>query len=59
MEKDIQFEYDKRRPGDAEKLVSNVNKLHKNINWKPKFDDLDFIIQTAINWEKKIYEKNF
>ena len=55
----IKFEYDKRRPGDAEKLVSNVNKLHKNINWKPKFDDLDFIIQTAINWEKKIYEKNF
>ena len=54
----IKFEYDKRRPGDAEKLVSNVNKLHKNINWKPKFDDLDCIIQTAINWEKKIYEKN-
>ena len=54
----IKFEYDKRRPGDAEKLVSNVNKLHQNINWKPKFDDLDFIIQTAINWEKKIYEKN-
>ncbi len=54
----IRFEYDKRRPGDAEKLVSNINKLHQNINWKPKFDDLDFIIQTAINWEKKIYEKN-
>ena len=54
----IKFEYDKRRPGDAEKLVSNINKLHQNINWKPKFDDLDFIIQTAINWEKKIYEKN-
>ena len=54
----IKFEYDKRRPGDAEKLVSNINKLHQNINWKPKFDDLDFIIQTSINWEKKIYEKN-
>jgi len=54
----IKFEYDKRRPGDAAKLVSNVNKLHQNINWIPKFDDLDFIIQTAINWEKKIYEKN-
>ena len=54
----IKYEYDKRRPGDAEKLVSNVNKLHQNINWKPKFDDLDFIIQTAIKWEKKIYEKD-
>ena len=54
----IKFEYSKRRPGDAEKLVSNVDKLHENINWKPKFDNLNYIIQTAINWEKKIYEKN-
>jgi len=54
----IKFEYDKRRPGDAEKLVSNIDKLHKNIIWKPKFNDLNFIIKTAIDWEKKIYEKN-
>jgi len=54
----IKFEYDKRRPGDAEKLISNVDKLHQNINWKPKFDNLNLIIQTAIDWEKKIYEKN-
>jgi len=54
----IKFEYDKRRPGDAEKLISDVDKLHQNINWKPKFDNLNLIIQTAIDWEKKIYEKN-
>jgi UDP-glucose 4-epimerase len=54
----IQYEYGERRSGDAEKLVSNVDKLHQNINWKPKFDNLNFILQTAINWEKKIYEKN-
>ena len=54
----IKFEYDKRRPGDAEKLISDVDKLHQNINWKPKFDNLNLIIQTAIDWERKIYEKN-
>jgi len=54
----IKFEYNKRRPGDAEKLISDVDKLHQNINWKPKFDNLNLIIQTAIDWEKKIYEKN-
>ena len=54
----IKFEYTNRRAGDAEKLVSNVAKLHKHINWEPKFNNLDFIIQTAINWEKKINEKN-
>ena len=54
----IKFEYDKRRPGDAEKLISNVDKLHQHINWKPKFDNLDLIIQTAVEWEKKIHEEN-
>tara|TARA_Y100001970_G_scaffold242889_2_gene307705 strand:- start:10233 stop:11216 length:984 start_codon:yes stop_codon:yes gene_type:complete len=54
----IKFEYTNRRAGDSEKLVSNVDKLHHFINWQPKYDKLDFIIQTAINWEKKIYEKN-
>ena len=48
----IKFEYDKRRPGDAERLISNVNKLHQHIDWKPKFDNLDLIIQTAVEWEK-------
>ena len=54
----IKFKYDKRRAGDSEKLVSNVDKLYQNINWKPKYDNLHLIIQTAIDWEKKIYEKN-
>ena len=54
----IKFEYDKRRPGDSEKLISNVDKLHQHINWKPKFDDLTLIIKTAVEWEKKIDEKN-
>ena len=55
----INFDYGKRRQGDAGELVSNTDKLHKHIKWKPKYNDLNFIIQTAINWEKKIYEKNF
>jgi UDP-glucose 4-epimerase len=52
------FEYDKRRAGDSEKLISNVDKLHEHIDWKPKFDDLKLIIKTAVDWEKKINEKN-
>ena len=55
----IKFDYEKRRLGDAGRLVSNVEKLYKNINWKPKFNDINLIIQTSINWEKKINEKNF
>ena len=54
----IMFEYDKRRAGDSEKLIANVDKLHEHIDWKPKFDDLKLIIKTAVDWEKKINEKN-
>ena len=54
----IKFEFDKRRAGDSEKLISNVDKLHQHIHWKPKFDDLKLIIKTAVDWEKKINEKN-
>ena len=52
----INFKYDKRRPGDSEKLVSNVDKLHQLIDWMPKYNNLDLIIQTAVNWEKKMNE---
>ena len=52
----INFKFDKRRPGDSEKLVSNVDKLHQHIDWMPKYNNLDLIIQTAVNWEKKINE---
>ena len=54
----IKFEYSKRRPGDAEKLVSDVSKLTNYMNWIPKHDNLKGIIESSINWEKKIYEKN-
>ena len=55
----IKYEFSERRPGDAEKLVSNIDKLSQTINWEPKFNDLNLIIKTAINWEKRINEKNF
>ena len=41
-----------RRAGDPAVLVSNVDKIKKILKWKPKYDDLDFIIKTAFNWEK-------
>ena len=52
----INFKFDKRRPGDSVQLVSNVDKLHKHFDWMPKYNNLDLIIQTAVNWEKKINE---
>ncbi len=41
-----------RRPGDPDALVSDVGKLHRTFDWRPKYDDADVIIRTAIEWEE-------
>ena len=43
-----------RRPGDAEIMVSNISKLKRMIDWTPKYNKLDFIIKTSIDWELKL-----
>ena len=43
-----------RRPGDSEMIVSNVDKFMKYFSWKPKFNNLDYILKTAVNWEKNL-----
>lgn len=43
-----------RRPGDSEMIVSNVDKFMKYFSWKPKYNNLDYILKTAIDWEKKL-----
>ncbi len=43
----------KRRPGDPDSLVSDNSKALKVLNWKPKYDDIDTIIDSAWNWHEK------
>ena len=52
--KKINFEIGPRREGDSEMIVANSDKFNKFFNWKPKFNDIKFILKTAIDWEKKI-----
>lgn len=43
-----------RRAGDPPALVANNEKILKELGWRPRYNNLDFIIQTAWNWEKKL-----
>jgi UDP-glucose 4-epimerase len=43
-----------RRPGDNEMIVSDVEKFTKYFSWKPKYNNLNYILKTAIEWEKKL-----
>lgn len=42
-----------RRAGDAEILVSDSRKIRETLDWKPRFDDLETIVSTALDWERK------
>ncbi len=48
-----------RRSGDASRVVADSNKMMTKYNWKPKLDDIDTIILTALNWEKQKLKKNY
>ena len=43
-----------RRPGDPPALIADNTKIKKILNWKPKYDNLEYIIKTAWEWEKKL-----
>jgi len=48
------IDYKKRRPGDVAEVYSDTKKFRKILKWKPKFNNLDKIIGSAIKWEKKL-----
>ena len=50
---DFQVDSTDRRPGDPAFLISDNSKILANLNWTPKYQDLDFICKTAFEWEKK------
>lgn len=39
-----------RRPGDPDTLVASAEKAINELGWKPKYNDLNKIIETAWNW---------
>lgn len=42
-----------RRIGDPPALIADSNLLRCETGWFPRFDDLEFIINSALVWEKK------
>lgn len=41
-----------RRPGDAEVLIADCSKIKGELNFEPKYSDLEKIIETAWEWHK-------
>jgi UDP-glucose 4-epimerase len=49
---DFPIETGPRRPGDPAVLVAGNDKIRRVLGWRPRHDDLDFIVRTAWAWEQ-------
>jgi UDP-glucose 4-epimerase len=43
-----------RRPGDPAALVADSTRIRAALGWMPRHDNLDFIVRTALAWERTL-----
>ena len=46
-----------RRPGDPPTLVAKAERARNILGWSPRYDDLDLIVKTSLEWERKLKAK--
>ncbi len=46
-----------RRRGDPPELVADISALRKTLDWRPKHDSLEEIVETALAWEKGLLDQ--
>jgi UDP-glucose 4-epimerase len=51
---ELKISHSARRPGDVSRLVADVSKIKRTLDWTPRHDRLSEIVLSAIEWEKKI-----
>ena len=51
----VPFVEEPRRAGDPPSLVAVSDKIRQILDWRPQHDDLDFIAQTALAWERRLH----
>ena len=44
-----------RRAGDPPSLIADSSRIRNELGWMPAYDDLEYIIRTAWQWEKKLH----
>jgi UDP-glucose 4-epimerase len=46
-----------RRAGDPPALVARADRIRQELGWKPRLDDLDTIVRTALAWERRLLKE--
>ena len=43
-----------RRAGDPPSLVAQADRIRQVLGWTPKFDDLETIVRSQLEWEHRL-----
>ena len=43
-----------RRPGDPPTLVAHAERIREVLGWQPRFDDLETIVRSQLEWERRL-----
>ena len=54
IKKNVEIKYQKRRSGDIAQIYANTTKIKRILKWKPKFNNIRIILNSAIEWENKL-----
>lgn len=46
-----------RRPGDPPVLIASADRIRSVLGWEPRYDDLEFIVETSLRWERRLLEQ--
>lgn len=47
-----------RRAGDPAALIAIAGKIREVLGWEPRYDNLEEIVRSALQWERKLLAKN-
>lgn len=50
----LRVEEQPRREGDPPALVARAERIRKELGWQPRLDDLDAIVRTSLEWERRL-----
>jgi UDP-glucose 4-epimerase len=50
----IDIREEPRRAGDPPALIAVADRVREVLGWTPRYDDLDFIVKTSLEWERRL-----
>jgi UDP-glucose 4-epimerase len=54
IDRPIPTEFSARRAGDTPQLIADCAAMSRTLAWRPRCDDIDYIVRTAIEWEGRL-----